>query len=138
MTDRDQRRLVFHGAIVLLIGNLCGVPLAAAASAGSSEATMHAWRVAHSGLVATGVLLIAVGSALRLVVLGAGAASWLVWSLLASAYGGVVALVLAGAGANLFAPTAAPLDLLAFAGNAVVVVGTLIGVVLLIRGTRPS
>ena len=51
---------------------------------------------------------------------------------------GVVALVLAGAGANLFAPTAAPLDLLAFAGNAVVVVGTLIGVVLLIRGTRPS
>ena len=139
MSEGDQRRLVFHGAIVLLIGNLCGIPLGKAASSGSSEAALHAWRVAHSGLVATGVLLIAVGSALRLVGLGAAAASWLVWSLLASAYGGVLALVLAAAtGANLFSPTAAPLDLLAFAGNVVVVVGTLIGVVLLIRGTRPT
>ena len=87
MSEQDQRRLVFHGAIVLLIGNLCGIPLAGAASAGSGEAAMHGWRVAHSGLVATGVLLIAIGAAFRLVVLGEGATSWLVRSLLVAAYG---------------------------------------------------
>src|SRR2546425_5508339 len=139
MSEQDQRRLVFHGAIVLLIGNLCGIPLGGAASAGSGEAAMHGWRVAHSGLVMTGVLLIAIGAALRLVVLGEGATSWLVWSLLAAAYGGGVALVLAAAvGARGLAPTGPPLNLVAFVGNIGVVFGTLIGVVLLIRGTRPS
>jgi hypothetical protein len=139
MSEQDQRRLVFHGAIVLLVGNLCGIPLGEAASAGSGEAAMHGWRVAHSGLVMTGVMLIAIGAALRQVVLGGAATSWLVWSLLAAAYGGVVALVLAAAvGARGLAPTGPPLNLVAFVRNVGVVLGTLIGIVLLIRGTRPS
>ena len=136
MTDSDQRRLVFHGAIVLLAGSLCGIPQATAITGGLPEARIHAWRVAHDGLVAGGIMLIAIGAALRLVT-EARVARWVRWSLVAVGYGAVVGLgVGALAGVRGLQPTGPPINVVVFLGNVIVGIGTLVGVPLLIWGTR--
>ena len=137
MSDENQRRLVFHGAIVLLIGGLFGIPEAGEVRRGAPEAEIHAWRVAHDALVAGGVMLIAIGAALRNAVLSPSAATWLVGALIAVAYGAVVGLGLqALTGVHGLEPTGPPLNFIAFLGNLCVGVGTLVGLSLLIWGTR--
>ena len=139
MGDEHQRRLVFHGAIVLLIGGLCGLPEAAEVRRDAPEAVVHAWRVAHDALVAGGIMLIAIGAALRSIVLSPSGAAWLVGALIAVAYGAVVGLGLqAVAGVHGLAPTGPPLNFIAFLGNMAVGVGTLVGLALVIWGSRPG
>ena len=53
----QTRQLILHGGIVLLLGYLSGAGLGSAVNRGKSEATLRAWRVAHSGIVMGGVLL---------------------------------------------------------------------------------
>lgn len=43
-------QLTLHGAIVLLIGLLTGIPYGHAITRKPDENTVRAWRVAHSGL----------------------------------------------------------------------------------------
>jgi hypothetical protein len=137
--DGTQRRLVFHGAIILLVGGLCGFPELKAVSSGAPESAVHAWRVAHDALVAGGIMLIAIAAALSHVQLGATGRAWLAWSLVAVAYGAVVGLGLpAFTGLRGLEPTGPPLNLIAFVGNAAVGVGTLVALALLIWGARPG
>ena len=118
MDERYQRRLVFHGAIILLIGSLCGFPQLRAISGGAPEAAVHAWRVAHDALVAGGIMVIAIAAALRYVTLGPRGGAWLVGALLALAYGAVVGLALpALTGLRGLEPTGPPLNFVAFVGN---------------------
>jgi hypothetical protein len=56
MNVTNQRRLVFHGAIVLLAGALCGIPEGAAIGSGAPEARIHARRVAHDALLAGDII----------------------------------------------------------------------------------
>jgi hypothetical protein len=136
MRESEQRRLVFHGAIILLAGSLCGIPEGGAVMHGLPEAQIHAWRVAHDALVAGGIMMIAVGAALPLVA-GASAARWVRWSLVAVGYGAVVGLGLAAvAGVRGLQPTGPALNFVAFLGNVAVAVGTLVALPLLIWGTR--
>ena len=51
MAQREQSLLVFHGAVVLLIGSLFGFPIVAATESGSES--LQAWTSAHSAVVAT-------------------------------------------------------------------------------------
>ena len=90
VSKRDQAIVVFHGAIVLLIGSFFGFPVVNAAESGST--TLHAWTSAHAAVTAGGVMLIALGAALHLVTLGSRAQSWLLWSLVGTGYGAVVGL----------------------------------------------
>jgi hypothetical protein len=137
MSARDQRRLVFHGAIILLAGSLCGFPEMVAIRSGTPEPQLHAWRVAHQALIGGGIMLIAVGAALDHVTLSSSAAAWLVWALVAVAYGAVVGLGLAAfAGVRGLEPTGPPLNLIAFLGNVAVGAGTLVALPLLIWGAR--
>jgi hypothetical protein len=135
MRDVDGQRLVFHGAVVLLLGLLAGVPFGAAITDGWGEEAIHAWRVAHTGLVGGGVALIAIGGAAHRVRLGPGAAAWLVGSLVASIYAGVFAL---GVGPILgvrgLEPTPPLANQLAFGANLVLALGSLIAAALLVRG----
>jgi hypothetical protein len=135
MRDVDGQRLVFHGAVVLLLGLLTGLPLGAAITDGWGEEAIRAWRVAHTGLVGGGVALIAIGGAARHVRLGPHGAAWLVWSFVASVYAGVFSL---GVGPILgvrgLAPTPPPANILAFAANVVLALGSLLASVLLVRG----
>jgi hypothetical protein len=137
MSARDQRRLVFHGGIILLVGSLCGFPEMVAIRSGTPEPLLHAWRVAHQALIGGGIMLIAVGAALDHVTLSYRAGAWLIWALVAVAYGAVVALGLpAVAGVRGLEPTGPPLNLVAFLGNLAVGAGTLVALPLLVWGAR--
>jgi hypothetical protein len=138
MPDRDGTRLVFHGAVVLMAGNLAGFVLGVGLG-GMAEETLRAWRVAHTATVGGGVMLIAVGPALRHVALGPRASAWLVWSMVAMGYGAVVSLgVGAGFGVKGFVPTGPPANLVAFAGNLAVAGGGVVGTALLGVGARAA
>jgi len=137
--EGTQRRLVFHGAIILLVGGLCGFPERRAVSGGAPESVVHAWRVAHDALVAGGIMLIAIAAALSHVRLGARGRAWLEWSLVAVAYGAVVGLGLPPfTGQRGLEPTGPPINFVAFIGNAAVGAGTLVALSVLIWGARPG
>ena len=127
--------MLLHGAIVVFLGLLFGLPWGVALTAGWGEESVQAWRVAHVGMVAVGLLLIALGAALRHLVLGQRQASWLAGFLVTSAYAFTVAVLLRGvAGVKGFQPTGPLLNWVAFLSNLVGILGSLMGVALAIRG----
>jgi hypothetical protein len=134
MSERDQRCLVFHGAIILMAGNLAGLPFMQAITDGSAEEAVRAWRVAHTGLAAAGVMLLAIGAALRHVELAPGAGRLLVWAILAAGYASLGLVIGAAAGVRGLQPLGPAANLLVFASNAVLGLGALVGTALLIRG----
>jgi hypothetical protein len=131
----QAKYLLLHGAIVLLVGLLCGIPLARAVVRGSPDASIRAWRVAHSGLSTGAVLLLAVAAAIPLVELGPVWGWVLVWSFVASGYGFAIALPLgAHFGHRGLTAGPPPLNRLVYLGNMAGVIGSLLGTVLLVLG----
>jgi hypothetical protein len=127
--------MLFHGAIVLFIGLLCGLPFGVAVARGWGHESVRSWRVAHSGVAGIGVMVIAIGAALQHMVLGERAAFLLVWSLVVSAYAFTLAMVLGGiAGVRGLRPSGPPLSAVVFVGNMVGVAGSLFGVALAVYG----
>src|SRR3954467_2752370 len=55
----QTKQLLLHGAVILLIGFACGAPMGRSIVRGRPEAVVRAWRVAHSSLVAGGVMFLA-------------------------------------------------------------------------------
>ena len=136
MSERSQIQMLFHGAVVLFIGLWFGLPFGLAVSRGWGEESVGAWHVAHSGTVAMGVMLIAIGAALHRMVLRQPAASLLVWSLVASAYGFTFGFLVRGiAGVRGFQPSGPASNMVAFIANMVGVWGSLLGIALVIYGT---
>jgi hypothetical protein len=62
--DPSARHLVFHGAIVLLIGLLCGGPYAGAVNRNAPQHIVHSWRVAHASLPLGSMLMLIVAALL--------------------------------------------------------------------------
>lgn len=85
-------QLLFHGAIVLLIGLFTGMPYGSAINQKKDEEVVRAWRVAHSGLSMGGTMMIAFAAAINQLNLNAIALSILVWSSVISGYGFCIAL----------------------------------------------
>lgn len=134
MSERDQRCLVFHGAIILMTANLAGLPFALAITEGWGEDAVHAWRVAHTGLASAALLLLVGGAVLRHVVLGAGEGRMLRWSFLAAGYGSLGLVVGAAAGVRGLQPIGPAVNLLVVACNTVLGLGAFVGTMFLIRG----
>jgi len=86
MSERRQMYAIFHGAVVLLIGNLCGIVYADAIGRSLAEDVIRAWRVAHTGGVTAGLALVAVGAVLHRLTAGEAFRKVLVWSLVAGTY----------------------------------------------------
>jgi hypothetical protein len=126
--------LLFNGSLVTLAGLLLGFPLRYAIVK-KKEEIVNAWRVAHSVLVMDGLMMIIVGLTIPHLILDRLAIWVLVWSLVASGYGFVVAFTL-GAWKGLRGLTAKPfgLNTLLFAAHIIGALGSLIGVVILIYG----
>ena len=136
MHASEQRRLVFHGAIVLLAGLLCGIPQASAITSGADPAHIHAWQVAHNAIILAGIMQIAIASALPLAQ-SARTVRLIVWTLVAAGYGSIVGLALAAAsGYRGLTPEGPVLNLIAFAGNMVVAIGSLAALPLLVWAMR--
>ena len=135
VSERIQLQTLLHGAIVLFVGLLCGIPFGAAVGNAWGDEAVRAWRVAHSGGVMIGLMLITIGAILHRLLLGNRAASVLVWSLVASAYSFTLGLVVAAtAGVRGLRATGPALNWVVFAAYMVGSLGVLLGVVLMIRG----
>jgi len=87
MTDRADLQMILHGAIVLVLGYLCGFPLDSGLTENWGSADVHFWRVAHSGLVVGGVWSIATGAAVPHLSLGPRSLAILAWSVVLANYG---------------------------------------------------
>jgi hypothetical protein len=85
-------QLLFHGAIVLLIGLLSGMPYGSAITKNKGEEVIRAWRVAHSGLSMGGTTMIAFAAAIAQLKMNEIALLILVWSSVISGYGFCLAL----------------------------------------------
>lgn len=56
----SARHLAFHGAVVLLVGLVCGAPYGRAINRGAAAHTVNAWRVAHASLPIGATVMLAV------------------------------------------------------------------------------
>jgi hypothetical protein len=93
--ETPARHLLFHGAIVLLVGLVCGAPYARAINRNESAQRLHAWRVAHLSLPIGAALMLAV-SAVMPALATSQAVKWLVTgSLVTSGYAFCFSLPLA-------------------------------------------
>src|SRR5229473_1739381 len=88
------KQLIFHGAVVLLVGLLCGAPMGRSIVRGRPESVVRAWRVAHSSLVLGGVLLLALGGVVTYLALSPPALALLVLAFIASSYAFAIVLPL--------------------------------------------
>ncbi len=135
MANNDRPRLIFHGAIVLLVGLLCGLPTVVEAS----NTSVRFWHTAHEALIMMGIWMLAASSVLPALVLERREASGLVWSLLAMGYGFITALVIGGViGANAFVPGGTPTTFTAFLGAVVGILGAVVATALTLMGARAA
>jgi hypothetical protein len=122
--------LMLHGGIVLLVGNLAGIPFGRAIVQRRSEEAVRAWRVAHSGLTSGGSAMIAIAAALPHLGRSSLAPAVLIVPLVASGYGFALALTYgAWLGHRGLAPKRPWPNVLVFLGNATGALGALIGTV---------
>ena len=135
MRVRIQLQILLHGGIVLFVGLLCGIPFGAAVTNAWGDEAVRAWRVAHSGGVTVGLMLIAIGAVLHRLLLGDRAISVLGWSLVSSAYSFTVAMLIAAtAGVRGLGARGPAFNRLVFAAYVIGSLGALLGVALTIRG----
>jgi hypothetical protein len=133
MHEHHQARIAYHGAIVLFVGLLCGV----AAVTEPEGLPMPSWQAAHGGLLLNGVWMLAIGGIAPRLVLEPSHASALFWSLIAMSYGFVSTLLIQAAfGIRGVSPGGPLVNWLAFAGNVVVVGGTLFSVLITLQGAH--
>ena len=82
--------MIFHGAVVILLGLLAGFPYALVVT-GALASSERAWRMAHLEGVLNGLLVIAVAAVWDRLAVDGRKRDVLVWSLVLMAYGNVVA-----------------------------------------------
>ena len=127
----EQRRLVLHGAIILLVGLLCGLPSVVEEASGSGRA----WQAAHAALLMLGVWLIATAAVLPLLELARREREALLLTLTGGAYSFMTAVVIqAATGVRAVSPDVGGISLVAFAANLLAVLGTILAASLTVMG----
>ncbi|OLC06857.1 MAG: hypothetical protein AUH41_11840 [Gemmatimonadetes bacterium 13_1_40CM_66_11] len=135
MADKDRLKLIFHGAIVLLVGLLCGLPTAIEASTES----VRFWHTAHEALIMMGIWILAASSVRPVLLLDGREATALVWSLLAMGYGFMTALVMGGIiGISPFAPGGTAATFIAFLSAVVGILGAFVATAVTLMGVRAA
>ena len=133
MGHKERMRIVFHGAVVLLVGLLCGIPTV------PEQEPMRLWHTAHESLILIGILLIALSSTFPVLRLERREGRGLFWSLLATGYGLMLGLVLqAVTGTHAFGPSTSPVLMVAFIGNATGMLGSVLVASLTLMGARAA
>lgn len=82
------RRLMFHAGVVLMLGMLCGIPLAMVLL-NYIPGNIADWRIAHMEGLTNGILALVVAAISGHLVLSDRKYKLLVWSLIITAYGNV-------------------------------------------------
>jgi hypothetical protein len=129
---RTQRTLILHGALVLMIALLCGLPSVVEVSNG----TGRMWQAAHSALLLLGVWIIASAAVFPLLELPKAEAAGLRWSLILAGYCFATAVILqAATGVRAFSPEGGILTKIAFAANLGAILTSFLAVALTLIGT---
>jgi hypothetical protein len=135
VVNNDRERLIFHGAVVMFVGLLCGYP----AVVDQGDEVVRMWRAAHLELLLLGIWLLATAGILPSLVLARREAAGLVWALLATGYGLMVALLLGAiTGVRAIQPGGSAINQIAFAGSAIGILGALLAVLLTLTGARAA
>lgn len=128
-------QLLLHGAIVLLVGLLTGIPYGFAITRKKDDNVVRAWRVAHSGLSMGGTTMIAISAVLSNLKLDLIGGSTLVWAFVVSGYGFCIALPYgAWVGHRGLSVEGSAQNKVVYAGNIVGAIGSVIGTMALILG----
>ena len=136
MDARLRARMIFHGAVVVMLGLLAGFPHAFVLT-GQLVGEERAWRMAHLEGLLNGMLVMIAAMVAGSLVLSARQWTWLFWSLVVAAYGNVIASVLgASVGVRGLSTTGPPANLAMNLLFWVAIGGILVGVALLIVGAR--
>lgn len=129
------KQLVLHGAVILLIGLLCGAPLGSAIVRRKSEETVRAWRVAHTSLVAGGMLLLVVAATVNRLMMDLWSMLAMVCAFIAGGYAFALSLPLAAwSGHRGLVPAAPFLNRVIYLANMAGALGLLVGGALLVWG----
>lgn len=132
---RAQRHILLHGLIVLLVGLLSGVPYGRAITHGWGDEAIRGWRVAHFSLVVGGIWLMVVAAVSHLLVLSPRGIAVLVYSVVTSGYAFTVAVIVGASGGVRGLEAAGPmLNVVAFGGNMLASVASLVWVIVSIVG----
>jgi hypothetical protein len=128
--DTYSRQLVFHGAVVLLVGLLCGAPYGRAVNRKAPEHIVHSWRVAHGSIPLGAALMFGVAAVLSHLRGGAPLKWAVAVFLIVSSYAFCLSLPLAAilghGGLSSHGPTSAKL---VYIGNVIGAVSSLAGAV---------
>jgi hypothetical protein len=126
-----RRRLVLHGAVIVLAGLLCGY----AAVMEEVSRSGRAWQAAHAALLLTGVWLMATAAVLPLLELASRERKALLLSLTGGAYSFMAAvLIQAATGVRAISPDVPGVARVAFAANLLAVLGTILAASLTVVG----
>lgn len=138
MDSRIRARLVFHGAVVVMLGLLAGFPHAFVLT-GQLAGEERAWRMAHLEGLLNGMLTMLAGAVGSALVLTPSQERWLLWSLVAAAYGNVVASVVgASFGVRGLALAGPPANVVMNLLFWVAIVGVLVGIGVIVIGAATA
>jgi hypothetical protein len=136
MTRLPTAYLLFNGSLVILAGLLLGFPLRYAIVKKKGE-IVNAWRVAHSVLIMDGLMMLIIGGLIIPYLILDELAVWvLMWALVISGYGFVVAFTI-GVWKGIRGLTAKPygLNTILFGAHILGALGSLVGISIAIYGT---
>lgn len=130
--DVSAKYLLLNGAIVLLVGLLCGAPYGVAIKR-KNEELIRAWKLAHVGLSLTGVTMIAIAACFN----GLGKQETYKWTIaisyIVSGYGfGFAFLCEPLLGARGLSWSGTRNEKIVFVGNSIGSLGSLIGTIALV------
>lgn len=127
--------IIFHGALVILIGLFSGVIYWQTILREKGLETIRGWRIAHVFLSIEGMFLMTVGLIIPNLLLGDLGLRGLAWIMILSGYGFVWAFV-GGAftGHRGLKPMPCGLNTLLFLGHFIGAVGSLIGMAIVVYG----
>jgi hypothetical protein len=118
--EPSARHLAFHGAVVLLVGLLCGGPYARAINRNAAPHIVHAWRVAHASLPGGALLMFAIAALLSSFAVASQVKWFIALALIVSSYAFCFSLPLAATvGHRGLSTQGPPVARLVFAGNIV-------------------
>ena len=126
--------MIFHGAVVILLGLLAGFPYALVVT-GTLASSERAWRMAHLEGVLNGLVVIVVAAVWDRLALEGRKRDVLVWALVMMAYGNVVASAIGATfGVRGLAPGYSFSNTLVYLLFMAAVVGVVVGLALVAEG----
>jgi hypothetical protein len=136
MTGVFNKYLIFHGAIIILLGLFSGLVYWRTIVRNKRPEAIRGWRIAHAFLVMEGIFIVIVGLGIPHLALGGLAVRVLVWTIAISGYGFAWAFI-GGAwkGYRGLTPKPYGFNTILFLGHFIGAGGSLVGIAIVIYGS---